>query len=265
MDSIQSIEQTFRYLEPASLIFLILRLAGQGLAMRYKAFAAYLAIWLCQDTLPLLFGWSLGSDEYARFFFASEPWEWVFSCLVLIELFDLTFTRFPGIRSAGRILLSSAIVLGVFIGIGTAVPTLIYHREAGGILLLFSVVERSVMLVVLVLLGALQFMVVHYRLQLPRNTVVYGFTYAVYFTTRALQALVVSEFGPAYSTAANVAGMAVDVACLLVWAFALTRAGMTSEVVAGPRLSDEERARLRSQLLNLNEAMGRFGRPTRCG
>jgi hypothetical protein len=44
MDSIQSIEQAFRYLEPASLVFLILRLIGQGLVTRYRAFAAYLLI-----------------------------------------------------------------------------------------------------------------------------------------------------------------------------------------------------------------------------
>jgi hypothetical protein len=261
MDSIQTIEQTFRYLEPAALLLVILRLAGQGLAARYKAFAAYLTIWLCQDLVPLVFGWGLGSNEYARFFFASEPWAWLFSCLVLIELFDLTFTRFPGIRSAGKLLLTAAIVAGIFVGIGTAVPTLFYRRDAGGLLLLFSVLERSVMLVVLVLLGALQFLLVHYRLQLPRNTVVYGFTYAVYFTARALQALVMSELGPGYSIAANAATMAVDLACLLVWAFALTRTGVTDEIVTGRKLSDEERARLRNRLVALNEALGRLGHP----
>lgn len=259
MDSTLNIEQAFRYLEPACLILLILRLIGEGLVARYKAFAAYVAIWLCQDALPLLFGWSLSSDAYARFFFVSEPWEWLFSCLVLIELFDLTFTRFPGIRSAGKLLLAIAILVGVFVGTGTAVPTLVYRHDAGGILLFYSVIERSVMLVTLVLLGALQYLVVHYRLQLPRNTVVYGFTYAVYFAARALQALVLSELGPGYSAIANVAVMAVDVACLLVWAFALTRTGATAEIVAGPRLSDEEQARLRKQLLSLNEAIGRIG------
>ena len=158
MDSTQSIEQAFRYLEPASLVFLILRLIGQGLVTRYRAFAAYLLIWLCQDVLPLLFGWSLGSDAYALFFFVSEPWEWVFSCLVLLELFDLTFTGFPGIRSAGKLLLTVAILVGVFVGTWTAVPTLIYRHDAGGMLLLFFVIERSVMLVTLVLLGALQYL-----------------------------------------------------------------------------------------------------------
>jgi uncharacterized membrane protein len=258
MDSTQNIEQAFRYLEAASLVLLILKLIGQGLVTRYKAFAVYLAIWLCQDALPLLFGWSLGSDAYARFFFVSEPWAWVFSCLVLLELFDLTFTRFPGIRSAGKVLLTIAILVGVFVGTATAVPTLLYRHDTGGLLLLFSVIERSVMLVTLVLLGTLQYLVLHYRLELPRNTVVYGFTYAVYFTTRALQAFVMSELGAGYSTVANVAAMAVDVGCVLVWAFALTRSGATSQVVAGPKLSDEERARLRKQLASLNEVMGRI-------
>ena len=259
MDSTLSIEQAFRYLEPASLVLLLFRLIGQGLVTHYRAFAAYLAIWLCQDVLPLVFGWSLGSDAYARFFFVSEPWEWIFSCLVLLELFDLTFTRFPGIRSAGKLLLTIAILVAVFVGTATAIPTLLYRSDAGSVLLLYSVIERSVMLITLILLGTLQYMVLHYRLQLPRNTVVYGFTYAAYFTTRALQALVLSELGTEYSAISNVAAMAVDVACLLVWAFALTPSGAISEVVAGPKLSEEGKARLRQQLASLNEALGRIG------
>jgi hypothetical protein len=258
MDSTQNIEQALRYVELASLIFLFARLTQQGLLARYKAFAAYLVVWLSQDIVPLVFGWSLGSDAYARFFFISEPLEWLFSCLVLVELFDLTFARFPGIRSAGRLLLGVAIALGVFIGMGTAIPTLLYRHDTGGLLLLFSVIERSVMLVTLVLLAALQYLVLHYRLQLPRNTVVYGFTYAIYFTERALQAFVLSELGPRYSSIANVAAMAIDVACLLVWAFALTRNGITAEVTAGPRLSEEQKVRLRQQLSGLNEAIARM-------
>lgn len=259
MEATQSIEQAFRYLEPATVLLLILRLATQRLIGQYQAFTAYVLIWLCQDVLPLIFGWGLGTDAYARFFFFSEPWEWIFSCLVLLELFDLTFTGFPGIRSAGKLLLSAAILIAVLVGAGSAVPTLLYRNDSGGLLLFYSVIERSVMLITLVLLAALQYLVVHYRLELPRNTVVYGFTYAAYFTIRALQAFVLSELGPTYSSITNVAVMAVDVACILVWALALTHRGMTSEMTAGPRLSDEERTRLRGQLTSLNNAIARVG------
>jgi hypothetical protein len=259
MEATQSIEQAFRYLEPATLLFLVFRLAGQGLIARYRAFTAYILIWLCQDVLPLIFGWGLGTRNYAHFFFLSEPWAWVFSCLVLLELFDLTFTRFPGIRSAGKLLLSAAIVIAVLVGAGTAVLTLFYRNVSGGLLPFYSVIERSVMLVSLVLLAALHYLVVHYRLELPRNTVVYGFTYAIYFSMRALQAFVLSELGVTYSSITNVAVMAADVTCVLVWALALTRGGTANEMTAGPPLSEEERARLKDQLTKLNDAMAHIG------
>jgi hypothetical protein len=258
MDLIQSVEQIFRYLEPVSIAFLILRLAAQKLLVPYKAFTAYLIIWLCQDLLPLLFGFSLGGDSYAKFFFISEPLAWLFSCLVLFELFDLTFSNFPGIRSAGKLLLGVAIAVAALVAAGTAVPGLLSVHGENDVLLFYWIVERSVMLITLVLLVALQYLILHYRLPLPRNTVIYSFTYAIFFATRALAAFVVSETGPRASVLVNVLAMAVDTACLVFWAFTLTRTGIENRVVPGPRLSTFEHERLRTELVGINEMMTRL-------
>src|SRR4051794_25383051 len=107
MDLVQISEQVLRYLEPVAIALLLARLATENLLGFYRAFTAYLLIWLCQDLVPLVFGLSLAGDRYARFYFISEPLAWLFSCLVLLELFDLTFSSFPGIRSAGRVLLTA--------------------------------------------------------------------------------------------------------------------------------------------------------------
>jgi hypothetical protein len=175
-------------------------------------------------------------------------------------LFDLTFSSFPGIRSAGRVLLTAALVVAGLVGIGTAIPGLRSVQGPSGLLLFYSIVERSVMLISLVLLGALQYLIVHYRLELPRNTVVYSFTYAIYFTARAIDALIFSELGTRSSMIVNAFAMAVDVVCLLIWASRLTWAGVKTHIIPGPRLSTGERERLQGQLLAVNDMVGRLGR-----
>ena len=102
-----SLEQALRILEPVCVAILLARIASERLLFQYRAFTAYLLIWFCQDVAPLVFGLNLGGNSYALFFFITEPLAWLFSYLVLLELFDLTFTDFPGIRSAGRFLLIS--------------------------------------------------------------------------------------------------------------------------------------------------------------
>jgi hypothetical protein len=195
MNLTRTLEQVLRYVEPVLVAVLILRLAAQGLLLRYRAFGAYLLIWLGQDTLPLLLGLSLEGNAYARFFFISEPVAWLFLFLILYELFDLTFASFPGVRSAGKLLLTAAVLIAVLVATGTALPSLMSSHTRVGLLNFYFVIERSVMLVMLILLGALQYLMVHFRLQLPRNTVVYSTTYAIYFAMRALEILLMSELG----------------------------------------------------------------------
>ncbi len=211
--------------------------------------------------MPLVLGFTLRGDFYAQFFFVSEPFFWVLSCLVLLELFELTFTNFPGIRSAGKLLLTGAVLIAVSVALGTAIPTLLSFGTGNHILQLYLVLERSVMIIMLILIIALLFLMVHYRLQLPRNTVVYNSAYAVYFATRALQALVTVDLGTHFSAVGNVIAMLVGIGCLLFLTFTLTLEGAKTEVTAGgTKLSAGEREKLREQLMSVNELVGRLRR-----
>src|SRR5690349_2008425 len=129
MDLVSHLEKYLGFLEPASIIILLIRLTTQRLVFVYRAFTIYLLIWFCQDVVPLVFGFNLGGNYYARFFFLSEPLAWVFSCLTLLELFDLTFTDFPGIRSAGKLILSAAILSSTVVATLTAIPSLVHVHE----------------------------------------------------------------------------------------------------------------------------------------
>jgi hypothetical protein len=242
------LEHFVEILEPASILLLLIVLFWNGLQKHYPYFSLYLAFSLVQDTIPLAYGLPLNTNAYAKLFFSSEPIFWMLLCLILLELFDLTFADFPGIRSAGRLSLTIAISAAVAIALLTAIPSFIRLHDGDKMLRLYLVVERSVIIVALLMIAALQFLMVHYRLRLPRNTVLYSVTYAVYFAIQALQDFLISEGGSRFSATGNVIGMSINVACLLFLAFSLNRAGISVRIVAGPSLSPVERDRLRSEL-----------------
>jgi hypothetical protein len=248
MDLTFKLEHFAEVLEPASILLLLIVLFWNGLQRRYPFFLLYLLFSLLQDVIPLAYGMPLNTNAYAKLFFISEPIFWVLLCLILLELFDLTFADFPGIRSAGRLLLSIAISAAMVVALLTAIPSLVRLHDGDRMLRLYLVLERSVIIVALLMIAALQFLMVHYRLRLPRNTVLYSVTYAVYFASQAFQDFLISEGGSRFSAACNVIGMSINVACLLFLAFSLNRAGTSVHIVAGPRLPMQERDRLRREL-----------------
>lgn len=259
------LEQALRILEPVCIAILLFRIASERLLSLYKAFTAYLLIWFCQDIGPLVLGLSLGGDSYALFFFITEPLAWLLSYLVLIELFDLTFADFPGIRSAGRFLLVSAIVLSGIVVVGTASPSLVSLHGAGWLYTLYLVIERSVMILSLILLGALLVLMWRYGLHLPRNTVHYSRIYAIHFATRAVQVFAFGEFDRNLVFLGNIGAGIIDIACLSYLAWVLTREGAHAQIPAGPKLSDSQRTELRERLEGVNSLLSGLKRKNEAG
>jgi hypothetical protein len=257
-----SLEQTLQILESTCVAILLARIASERLPSLYKAFTAYLVIWFCQDVAPLAFGLSLGGNTYALFFFITEPLAWLLSYLVLLELFDLTFTDFPGIRSAGRLLLVSAIVLSGFVAAGTATPSLVRLHGADWLYTLYLVIERSVMILSLILLGALQVLMWRYGLNLPRNTVHYSRIYAIHFAARAIQVFAFGEFDRSLVFIGNIGTSIIDIVCLIYLSLVLTREGAYRQMAAGPKLSDQQRIELRQRLEGVNALLSGLKKKT---
>jgi hypothetical protein len=252
------LEHFVEFVEPAAILLLLLRLFWDRLHTTYRYFSLYLLFSLIQDLIPLVFGLRLNTNAYATVFFVSEPFLWILLCLILFELFDLTFADFPGIRSAGRLSLTVAVSAAFVIALLTAIPSFIRLHEVDRVLRLYLIIERSVIIVALLMIAALQFLMVHFRLHLPRNTVLYSATYAVYFSVQALQDFVISELGSRFSATGNIAGMSINVACLLFLALSLNRNGMSVRIVAGPKLSSQERERLRTELESVSDLVARL-------
>jgi uncharacterized membrane protein len=150
--------------------------------------------------------------------------------------------------------------LSAVVAAGMAIPSLVHLGGTGWLYILYMVIERSVMVLSLILLGVLQVLMVRSRLQLPLNTVRYSMAYAVHFATRAVQVVVFGELDRKLVSLGNVSASLIDIACVGYLAFTLTRAGVHAHVVAGPKLSEQDRRQLRKQLETVNDLLGRLGR-----
>lgn len=258
MAQFASAESILQYVEPTAVVVLLVRLFWQGLIRRYKYFSAYLVISLCQVAIPLAFGLSFDSDAYAKFYFFTEPVIWLAYLLVVLELFDHVFKDFPGIRSAGKLAVKIAVPAAIAAAALTALPSIFHLAGASRLLRLYLVVERSVMVIILLVLAAVQTLLLRYGLRLPRNTVRYSLGYAIFFGVLAAQGFFLSELGMQFATLTNTITITLAVACLLFWAFTLTREGEAVQVTAGPSLSEEQRRHLRNQLMNASNFITRL-------
>jgi hypothetical protein len=255
MAQLASAESILQYVEPTAVLVLLIRLSWQGLIRRYKYFSGYLVISLCQVVVPLVFGLHLDSDAYARFYFFTEPVLWLSYLLVLLELFDHVFKDFPGIRSAGKLAVKIAVPVAIIAAGLTALPSIFHVAGASSLLRLYLVVERSVMVVILLVLVIVQTLLFRFGLRLPKNTVSYSLGYAIFFGVLAAQGFLLSELGIQFVTLTNTITITLAVACLLFWTFTLTREGEAVQVTAGPRVSEAQRQRMREQLMSASNFM----------
>jgi len=249
MDLTARVEHILRYAEPVLIVLVVFKVLGGGIWGHYRAFTAFLLLWLIQDTVPLVLNLDVSNPVYGQFFFISEPLAWVLACLVLLELFDLTLADYSGIKSAGRLCLSVGVILAVVAAMITALPTLLHSSANARTVRFYSVIERSVMVITLVLLAALLFL----------NTVVYTTGYAIHFVARAAEALFVGEVGGSSLITGNLVATAVDLGCLTYWFVNLNQQGSNAPLRPKPSLSETQSKAMREQLTDVNDLMERLG------
>ena len=170
-----------------------------------------------------------------------------------MELFDLVLAEFNGIRSAARLIVKVLGTISVGISVATALPSLI--RIGGGsqtMLQISFVAMRTIIIELLFVLATVQFVLLKYRLTLPRNVVFYSIGYALFFSAFAVQAFLIS-IRPELVPATNVAAISVSCGCLVFWSVTLDRQGEAVEIAAGLKVSEHERAELRARLTQLSE------------
>jgi hypothetical protein len=68
MDLTVRIEHILRYAKPVLIVLVVFKVVGGGIWGLYRAFTAFLLLWLIQDTVPLVLNLDVSDPVYGQFF-----------------------------------------------------------------------------------------------------------------------------------------------------------------------------------------------------
>lgn len=197
---------------------------------------------------------------YARIYFGTEPLIWFFYYMVLFELFGLVVRDYPGIAAFRSRVMPVLLAAAIGISILTLLPGLKSSASPYPILKIFTVVQRTVIISVLLFLFLIQSFLFRWPVHHSRNTVAYAFGYMVLFAGKAFGLLLITAVGVHLTRAANVAILTLSCFCLLFWCFTLNRAGDTKQTTLAEhwKWKPGERDRLRDQIRAINSLLFRL-------
>jgi hypothetical protein len=236
---------------------LLWRLWSQKLAGVYL----FLTIFLVGETIQDIAGFPIrrDSDLYAWLFVYSTPVLWIFAYLVVLELYRLILEDYPGIASVGRKAVSWCLGLALAISVLYALPDLNGAPGPSPILRIYFVAERSTVLGLLLFLVLIQIFLIHYRLRLSRNRMVYATGYAVYFGVVVAQDVILTALGIQTAGTVGLWTSALAGVILLGGTLLLSSQG-ESRVELESVDSSSDRARLQQQLADMNRLLSRAAR-----
>jgi hypothetical protein len=246
-------QQALLFFELAAVLALCVRLWSAGLYRIYSYFFGYLLLEFLQALIPLLV--PLDSRLYRDLFVVSQGLIVGFYALVVLELYSKTLGDLVGIATLARRYIRITLVLAIIIAL---LPFRLEKSAATMTGYLFAF-ERAVMSSLVVFILLLSGFLVYYPVPLGRNVIVYLIGYAVFFLTTATVAFI-NNLGYVWNRQLASANMAVSVACLVFWLFALSRQGESKRAVLGHQWNHGDERRLLAQLDAINASLLRSGR-----
>ncbi len=243
--------------ELGATLFLITTLSFNKLYSVYRFLFAYLVA----DAMESVAGLSLQANRtyYARIYFAGQTVKIILAIFVVLEMYRIALAGHPAIARFGRktvmyvLAIAAVIALAAYWVDRNAIP------ERSRVIHYFTSFERTMDAWMLLFLLIISVFMLWFPVRLKRNSVLYIGGFLVYFLVRWL-GLLLSNIAPALLARYDGAMILTQIACLILWIFALQPAGERATTVLGHRWDPAAAHRLKLQLDAINTALLRFSR-----
>jgi len=237
---------------PAGTAILSIRLFGAGLHRRYRIFFIYLIF----ETLHLSVLELLGvkSDLYEKVWAVTEPVEWVFYFLLVVEIYSLVLEDYRGLSTVGRWVLIGAFLLALLASALSLLAPSAYNQQTRT-MTYFIVADRAVYFSLLIFLISILFFLLRYPITLSRNIIIHSIVFSVYFIGNTVIYLVLSLAGYHSGPAVGYAVSAITLGTVVAWLMLMNPAGEKRKQSARPRWMPGREEALVSQLNYLNAAL----------
>lgn len=251
-----SVETLFVYLNLAGAVALLLRLYFGRIAAAYRMIFVYLLV-DAAGTGASLIADAAGSDKWnALSYIGTESVKIVLAALVAMELFGLALRQHPALGRAGRR------VIGYFF-IGASVLAVLNislgDRYANGnpIMGPFAALERTLDLLVLLVLVLMTGFLLYFPVRMPRNVAIWLVGFTIY-TFQRWVALLMVDLWPDSLRSSSTAALCVSLAALITGAILLGPEGEKVTTIPGHHWNPAEAAHLTAQLTEMNARLKRI-------
>jgi hypothetical protein len=237
-----------------------IKLIRNGLFRRYRALLGYLLYSSFHTSAILLFFGNSSSPAYMKFWVFTQPINWLFHGLVVVELYSLVLEKHRGLYTLGRWFLYGGMSLSVLISALTLLPRLNGGEvQSSRLLPYYFAIRRGVDFSLLLFLLLLLAWLTRYPVPLSRNVIVHSLAYSVLFLSNTAGVLAREIFGLNVSGSVNTFLLGVEAACVLIWLVFLTAKG--EEVrISVPSFGPEHEQRILDQLETLNQTLLKMSR-----
>jgi hypothetical protein len=236
----------------AGTAILSVRLFAADLHRRYRVFFSYLIFETLRAVVSIILGQASGA--YQKFWVLTEPVEWLFYVLVVLEVFALVLQDYRGLATVGRWALITAVLVALLAsGISLLAPSQLTIQ--GHLMHYYYVAERAVYFSLVVFLLSILGFLMQYPITLSRNIVVHSMVFSVYFLGYTVFYLLLSMRGRETIPAITYALDAVTLAALGAWLVLLNPAGEVRKLRLRPQWMPGKEEELVSQLNHLNAVL----------
>jgi hypothetical protein len=243
--------RTLDLLIVAGTAILSVRMFMAGLNRRYRVFFYYLIF--ATMHLGVLASLKAGSRTYQYVWVLTEPLEWLFFVLVVLEIYALVLEDYRGLSTAGRWALITGVLIALFAsGISLLAPS---QYSQSRLMTYYYVAERAVYFSLVVFLLSILGLLMQYPITLSRNIVLHSMVFSVYFLGNTVLYLLLSMRGADSILMVKYALSTITLLSVGAWLAMLNPAGELRKVRLRPHWMPGREEALVSQLNNLNAAL----------
>jgi hypothetical protein len=231
---------------------LSVRLFASDLYRRYRIFFFYLifatlhvGVFACLTP---------GGRAYEQVWVLTEPVEWLFYVLVVLEIYALVLQDYRGLSTVGRWALITAVLVALLASaISLMAPSQLTGQ--GHLIRYYYVAERAVNFSLVVFLLSILVFLMQYPITLSRNIIVHSMVFSIYFLGNTVLYLLLSMSRIGSMTVTVYSLSAITLAAVGAWLVLLNPAGELRKLRLRPQWMPGREEELVSQLNNLNAAL----------
>jgi hypothetical protein len=233
-----------------------LKLWRTELHRRYPALLSFLLL-----NLILSLGFLVSSvPVYVTYWKILQPFTWLFSVWVVLELYTIILEKHKGLATFGRWMQYAGFVVSTVVSLLALLPRIrAGTSHADPVLVYYYAIERGVDCGMLVFLLVLLVWLTHYPVPLSRNVVIHSFVYAALFLTNSVGLFGQAFFGFELSRPMTLALTGAFGLCILTWLTFLNAKGEEVRVTV-LQFTPEHEERVLQQLETVNQALLRLSR-----